>query len=208
MADPKVLEAVALLRQAGRLDLLREGALEPGRPARRSSAGVAAAVTACSPPRLVEKVRGVGTGARARGGTKAGRVRAMRPAVRPAAAGDSSEAGPGWVQPGGSQARRCKAKPQEFRRPQGSRMGLTGALGKSAAGGRVWREREWDAQLFSDAAGSWGFGLYWEGRWCAEEWPSEWKHGGRSIAFLEFFPLIVAVYLWEGNLVIRGCVFG
>ncbi|KAJ1117254.1 hypothetical protein NDU88_005454 [Pleurodeles waltl] len=65
---------------------------------------------------------------------------------------------------------------------------------------QVWREREWDAQLFSDAAGSSGFGLYWEGRWCAEEWPSEWKGGGRSIAFLEFFLLIVAVCLWGWEL--------
>ncbi|KAJ1099458.1 hypothetical protein NDU88_004559 [Pleurodeles waltl] len=49
--DPKILEAVALLRQVGRLDLLVEGALAPERPARRASAGVAAAVAACSPPR-------------------------------------------------------------------------------------------------------------------------------------------------------------
>ncbi|XP_069093123.1 uncharacterized protein [Pleurodeles waltl] len=62
------------------------------------------------------------------------------------------------------------------------------------------RDCEWDVQLFSDAAGAYGFGLYWEGRWCAEEWPSEWKHGGRSIAFLELFPLIVAVCLWGSEL--------
>ncbi|KAJ1129025.1 hypothetical protein NDU88_007396 [Pleurodeles waltl] len=49
--DAKVLEALALLKQAGRMDLLREEALVPGRPARRASAGVAAAVAACSPPR-------------------------------------------------------------------------------------------------------------------------------------------------------------
>ncbi|KAJ1137801.1 hypothetical protein NDU88_004197 [Pleurodeles waltl] len=119
--DAKVLEAVALLKQAGRMDLLKEEALVPGRPARRASAGVAAAVAACSPLRAV----------------------------------------------GGSQ---------------------------------VWRECEWDAQLFTDAAGSAGFGLYWEGRWCAEEWPGDWKHGGRSIAFLEFFPLIISVCLWGAEL--------
>ncbi|KAJ1125403.1 hypothetical protein NDU88_003835 [Pleurodeles waltl] len=64
----------------------------------------------------------------------------------------------------------------------------------------VWQECQWDVQLFSDAAGSTGFGLYWEGRWCAEEWPNEWKNGGRSIAFLELFPLIVAVCLWGAEL--------
>ncbi|KAJ1161002.1 hypothetical protein NDU88_001491 [Pleurodeles waltl] len=42
-SEKKVLEAVALLRQAGRLDLLKEGALAPTRLARRASAGVAAA---------------------------------------------------------------------------------------------------------------------------------------------------------------------
>ncbi|KAJ1138211.1 hypothetical protein NDU88_004602 [Pleurodeles waltl] len=65
---------------------------------------------------------------------------------------------------------------------------------------RVWRDCEWDVQLFSDAAESSGFGLYWEGRWCAEEWPSEWKNGGHSTAFLELFPLIVAVCLWGSEL--------
>ncbi|KAJ1210806.1 hypothetical protein NDU88_006168 [Pleurodeles waltl] len=49
--DPKVQEALALLRQAGRLDLVKEEALAPSRPARCASAGVAAAVAACSPPR-------------------------------------------------------------------------------------------------------------------------------------------------------------
>ncbi|KAJ1175169.1 hypothetical protein NDU88_000460 [Pleurodeles waltl] len=68
--EAKVLEAVVLLRQAGRLDLLKEGALAPTRPARRASAGVAAAVAACSPPRVAaaDKVRGASRGAGAKGG--------------------------------------------------------------------------------------------------------------------------------------------
>ncbi|KAJ1213768.1 hypothetical protein NDU88_001399 [Pleurodeles waltl] len=73
-SEAKVMEAVALLRQAGRLDLLREGALALTRPARRASAGVAAAVAACSPPRIaaVSKVRAPFWGAVARGGHGAG----------------------------------------------------------------------------------------------------------------------------------------
>ncbi|KAJ1113606.1 hypothetical protein NDU88_001848 [Pleurodeles waltl] len=51
--DAKVREALALLKQAGRMELLRDEALAPGRPARRSSAEVAAAVASCSPPRPV-----------------------------------------------------------------------------------------------------------------------------------------------------------
>ncbi|KAJ1194013.1 hypothetical protein NDU88_003308 [Pleurodeles waltl] len=49
--DPKVLQALALLREAGRLDLVAPEALSPGRLVRRAAAGVAAAVAACSPPR-------------------------------------------------------------------------------------------------------------------------------------------------------------
>ncbi|KAJ1217677.1 hypothetical protein NDU88_005270 [Pleurodeles waltl] len=57
--------ALALLRQASRMDLVREEALAPGRPARRALAGVAVAVAACSPPRAGAglQVRGVGRGA-------------------------------------------------------------------------------------------------------------------------------------------------
>ncbi|KAJ1124403.1 hypothetical protein NDU88_002864 [Pleurodeles waltl] len=81
--EARVLEAVALLRQAGRMDLLKDGALAPGRPARRASAGVAAAVAACSPPRVAGacKVRGASRGrgrragpGRARGGFLGGSV--------------------------------------------------------------------------------------------------------------------------------------
>ncbi|KAJ1158164.1 hypothetical protein NDU88_010858 [Pleurodeles waltl] len=67
--DAKVLEALALLRQAGRLDLLKDGALAPARPARRASAGVA-----CSPPRVAPagKVRGAACGVGTKGGSGAG----------------------------------------------------------------------------------------------------------------------------------------
>ncbi|KAJ1166461.1 hypothetical protein NDU88_006863 [Pleurodeles waltl] len=74
-SEKKVLEAVALLRQAGWLDLLKEGALAPTRPACRASAGVAAAVAACSPPRgsAACKVRGPSRGVGTRGGPGAGK---------------------------------------------------------------------------------------------------------------------------------------
>ncbi|KAJ1139839.1 hypothetical protein NDU88_006203 [Pleurodeles waltl] len=64
--DEQVRAALALLRQAGRLDLLREEALALARPARQASAGVTAAVMACSPPRAGAaslKVRRGGKGA-------------------------------------------------------------------------------------------------------------------------------------------------
>ncbi|KAJ1082629.1 hypothetical protein NDU88_002794 [Pleurodeles waltl] len=70
--DPKVQQALALLKEAGRLDLVAPEALGAGRPVRRASAGVAAAVAACSPPRSAgrEKVSALG----GRAGEEAGRA--------------------------------------------------------------------------------------------------------------------------------------
>ncbi|KAJ1181094.1 hypothetical protein NDU88_006305 [Pleurodeles waltl] len=70
--EAKVLEAVALLHQAGRLDLLKDGTLAPTCPARKASAGVAAAVAACSPPRVAPavKVRGAASGVVTKGGSR------------------------------------------------------------------------------------------------------------------------------------------
>ncbi|XP_060127970.1 uncharacterized protein LOC132591759 [Zootoca vivipara] len=55
-----------------------------------------------------------------------------------------------------------------------------------------------DFQVNSDAAGSLGFGLFWNGRWCAQRWPPAWQGTAitRDLTFLEFFPIVVAVHLW------------
>ncbi|KAJ1116713.1 hypothetical protein NDU88_004919 [Pleurodeles waltl] len=79
----KVKAALALLKQAGRMDLVREEALAPGRRARWASTGVEAAVAACSPPRAGAglQVRGFGRGAggsAVKGAVRAGRRRAGR----------------------------------------------------------------------------------------------------------------------------------
>ncbi|KAJ1171198.1 hypothetical protein NDU88_003068 [Pleurodeles waltl] len=49
--DRRVLQAMQLLQEAARLDLLAADAARRARPARRAASGVAAAVAACSPPR-------------------------------------------------------------------------------------------------------------------------------------------------------------
>ncbi|XP_053106618.1 uncharacterized protein LOC128325152 isoform X1 [Hemicordylus capensis] len=64
-----------------------------------------------------------------------------------------------------------------------------------------WRESlllEADLQVQSDAAGGFGFGVYFRGRWCAERWPAAWVASGviRDLTFLEFFPIVVAIHLW------------
>ncbi|KAM4748862.1 uncharacterized protein WCC33_006262 [Rhinophrynus dorsalis] len=53
-------------------------------------------------------------------------------------------------------------------------------------------------ELFTDAAGSFGFGAYFRGHWCVSEWPSEWSGSVliRNLTFLELFPIVVAVEVW------------
>ncbi|XP_078503741.1 uncharacterized protein LOC144762432 [Lissotriton helveticus] len=65
----------------------------------------------------------------------------------------------------------------------------------------------WQVQLFTDASGAHGFGIFWEGRWCAAGWPAHWKDQGRSIAFLELFPLLVALHLWGDEFQNRSVLF-
>ncbi|KAJ1186843.1 hypothetical protein NDU88_003623 [Pleurodeles waltl] len=91
MADTMVQEAFRLLREAGRLDLVKSGVGGPSRPTPRASSGVAAAVLACSESRGAASrtmVSGRGGGrARARG---EGRRNASRVSgARRMAVGDS-----------------------------------------------------------------------------------------------------------------------
>lgn len=55
-----------------------------------------------------------------------------------------------------------------------------------------------DIQLFTDAAGSKGFGAILGSEWCSGEWPLSWQKNGlcRNLTLLELFPIIVAVELW------------
>ena len=50
-------------------------------------------------------------------------------------------------------------------------------------------------QVQSDAAGSLGFGIYFNIRWCTQRWPAEWRETGilRYLTFLEPFLIVVAV---------------
>ncbi|KAJ1207826.1 hypothetical protein NDU88_003216 [Pleurodeles waltl] len=145
--DPKILEAVALLRQAGRLDLLVDGALAPERPARRASAGVAAAVAACSPPRSSggRKVSGAARGAGAKGVLGAGSGRPRGRAVGRGSLRLSREAGQGLDSASRIPAHRAKAGPLEtVCRAKKGREGAaqrggnpSGSMGRGKAGARL-----------------------------------------------------------------------
>jgi hypothetical protein len=53
-----------------------------------------------------------------------------------------------------------------------------------------------DLQLFTDASGGIGCGGFFQGKWFQGRWPKELKPECRSIAWMELFPIIVAVTLW------------
>lgn len=48
--------------------------------------------------------------------------------------------------------------------------------------------------LYTDASGKLGFGAIFGDKWCFGSWPDSWK--GRNIAFLEFYPIVLSLYLW------------
>ncbi|KAM4053257.1 uncharacterized protein ACNLHF_005994 [Anomaloglossus baeobatrachus] len=56
--------------------------------------------------------------------------------------------------------------------------------------------------LYTDAAGSSGFGAYFGGRWCVGRWPDSWRVCGltRNLALLELFPIVVALEVWGQDL--------
>ena len=67
----------------------------------------------------------------------------------------------------------------------------------------------WDdsVELFTDAAASVGYGAFFQGKWVQGRWPSCILEHPPSIAFLEFFPLLVAVLCWGPLLANRRVTF-
>ena len=68
-------------------------------------------------------------------------------------------------------------------------------------------DEEWlnshKVHLYTDAAGSLGFGAIFGNHWCFGQWPSKWQ--GRNIAFLEFYPIVLSLYLW-GEEMHNNCI--
>ena len=52
--------------------------------------------------------------------------------------------------------------------------------------------------LFTDAAGSKGYGGVLKPHWFYESWPSQWH--SYSIAFLELYPIMAAICVWADKL--------
>ena len=53
-------------------------------------------------------------------------------------------------------------------------------------------------RLFTDAAGAQGFGAVFGSHWCCGAWPREWL--GRNIAVLEFYPIVLSLFLWGDHI--------
>ena len=67
-------------------------------------------------------------------------------------------------------------------------------------------DREWsfysDIHLYTDASGSLGFAAYFNGKWAQGSWESHFlrEREGKNIAFLELFPICVALSIWGDKL--------
>ena len=59
--------------------------------------------------------------------------------------------------------------------------------------------------LFTDSAGSLGFGAIFGINWCYGQWPVNWV--GLNIAILEFYPIVLSLYLWGSHLKNRCVLF-
>jgi hypothetical protein len=69
-----------------------------------------------------------------------------------------------------------------------------------------WEDNE-TLNLFTDSAGSIGFGVYFDGRWAQGTWPVDLVVPKSHIAFLELFPVVLAVLLWANILQNRKIMF-
>ena len=69
----------------------------------------------------------------------------------------------------------------------------------------------WDFSLYTDssAAKDKGFGIYFQGHWSCASWPQSWIEQGRlkDITLLEYFPILVAIYIWGDQLTNRKVLF-
>jgi len=65
--------------------------------------------------------------------------------------------------------------------------------GRSFLFGDVW-ETSRTLQLYTDSAGSIGFGAVFGRHWFYGSWPGHWKT--YNIALLELFPIVIAVHIW------------
>ena len=79
---------------------------------------------------------------------------------------------------------------------------LTDFNGKSFFLDDAWETSD-TLKLYTDSAGSIGFGAVFGNRWLHGLWPASWKT--YNIAVLELFPIVIAIHIW-GSLMVDKCV--
>ena len=57
--------------------------------------------------------------------------------------------------------------------------------------------------LYTDASRASGFGAIFGSRWCYGKWPATWSYC--NIAILEFYPIVLSLYLW-GHVIRNRCI--
>ena len=71
-------------------------------------------------------------------------------------------------------------------------------------------EKNWvdsaSLHLYTDAAGSVGFGACFQNHWVYGHWPEHWKVTSPDITFKELFPIVLAVHLWAAEFVNRKII--
>lgn len=84
---------------------------------------------------------------------------------------------------------------------------------KSYNGISVFYDRHWSCnasvQLFTDSAGGFGFGAYFQGHWCSGGWPQKWRQDNitSDITLLELFPIFVSLHVWGEQLRDKKIIF-
>lgn len=76
--------------------------------------------------------------------------------------------------------------------------------GRSFFFGDVW-ETSQTLQLYTDSAGSIGFGAVFGRHWLHGRWPDNWK--SYNIALLELFPIVIAVHIWGSLMSDKRVIF-
>ena len=57
--------------------------------------------------------------------------------------------------------------------------------------------------MYTDASAALGFGGIFGSRWCFGKWPATWSY--LNIAILEFYPMVLSLYLW-GHAICDRCM--
>lgn len=69
---------------------------------------------------------------------------------------------------------------------------------------------EAELKIHYNASGRKGFGVFYQGRCCAEKWSLDWILKGiiKDITFLEFFPILIAETIWGMDFANKSMCFG